>query len=419
LNTTTFADIERFPPAHYMICSEGGLHQVQYWTLARENQIRYKQAGDYVNHFRELLQVATNDRLRSNNVGILMSGGLDSTSIAAVANELLSEQYESHNFAAYTAVYDWLIPDKERYYSQLTADALDIPIHYLCMDDYKLFEYRKHPAFYSPEPSLEPLKAMWIDQLEQISASTNILLCGEGADEVLFPSTMVDVLRASPSVDAITNIIQFIVKQRKLPPVGSGILLKFKRWRKQKSQQRELAKWLNEDFVARFDLQARWQQFSQVNFDNLHPVRPKAYGRVTMSMWQTVFEGYDASMTKTALEVRYPLLDIRLVDYLFAIPPITWCNNKEILRRAMYGKIPEAVRLRAKTPLGYPVYERLGQKDSMWIDEYEPVPELSKYVIRDLIPSITGGVCSADEAAFHMQPFGLNQWLQNLGSKIK
>ena len=50
-------------------------------------------------------------------------------------------------------------------------------------------------------------------------------------------------------------------------------------------------------------------------------------------MWASLFEGYDPGATKLDLELRHPFIDLRLVEYLLAIPAVPWCVNKHILRR--------------------------------------------------------------------------------------
>ena len=65
-----------------------------------------------------------------------MSGGLDSTSIAATARQLMSERGSDSQLRAQTIVYDRLIPDEERHYAGLAAEALGVPTSFFPADDY-------------------------------------------------------------------------------------------------------------------------------------------------------------------------------------------------------------------------------------------------------------------------------------------
>jgi asparagine synthase (glutamine-hydrolysing) len=68
-------------------------------------------------------------------------------------------------------------------------------------------------------------------------------------------------------------------------------------------------------------------------------------------MWSSIFEEFQPSYTGVSLEVRHPYADIRLLRFLLSVPALPWCRNKHLVRRALSGVVPEAVRLRPKTPL--------------------------------------------------------------------
>jgi asparagine synthase (glutamine-hydrolysing) len=87
------------------------------------------------------------------------------------------------------------------------------------------------------------------------------------------------------------------------------------------------------------------------------------------------------------VEPRFPFFDLRVVRYLLAIPPIPWCLNKTLLRRAMRGVLPDAVRLRPKAPLAAdPVLIHFQQGAAGWIDQYETPAELASPLTAGLFP---------------------------------
>ena len=112
--TTCFADVGRLPPAHALTCSDRTVRVDRYWTLPAHGKIRYRRPEEYADHLKELLRYAVADRLRTNCVGVFMSGGLDSSSVAAVARSLVSDRSASMPLKAFTMVFDSLIPDQER-----------------------------------------------------------------------------------------------------------------------------------------------------------------------------------------------------------------------------------------------------------------------------------------------------------------
>ncbi len=80
-----YEHIHYLPPAHGMTVSKNRVSMWRYWDVDPQAQIRYKDERDYADHYLELLREAVRCRLRSvGPVGISLSGGLDSTSLAAL-----------------------------------------------------------------------------------------------------------------------------------------------------------------------------------------------------------------------------------------------------------------------------------------------------------------------------------------------
>ncbi len=141
-------------------------------------------------------------------------------------------------------------------------------------------------------------------------------------------------------------------------------------------------------------------------------MRPLAYQGLASPLWQILFEGYDPGVSFFPTEVRNPFFDIRLVNYLLAIPPLPWFVDKELLRVAMRRRLPESIRLRPKAPLaGFPEVELSRSGTRQWVDHFDPDPRLSKYVDRDAIPRVIGDEDS-NRLWQNMRPLSLNYWFQ-------
>src|SRR5207249_147082 len=82
-HTTSFADIQRLPPAHRATWSADSMRMTRYWTLPIDEPVYFKRADDYTDRFKELLNTSVSDRLRTNKIAVFMSGGLDSPALAA------------------------------------------------------------------------------------------------------------------------------------------------------------------------------------------------------------------------------------------------------------------------------------------------------------------------------------------------
>ena len=92
--TTFYRDILRLPPAHILrIDRRGSMQLRRYWTLDPQRETHLPNDEAYEQRFLELFTDAVRDRLRTNApVGIMLSGGLDSSSVACVARDLLAQE---------------------------------------------------------------------------------------------------------------------------------------------------------------------------------------------------------------------------------------------------------------------------------------------------------------------------------------
>jgi asparagine synthase (glutamine-hydrolysing) len=413
---TTFSDIKRLPAAHYIIWSSHTKHLQRYWNLPTDGHVRFSRDDEYVERFNELFEAAVSDRLRNNKVAVSMSGGLDSTSVAATASKVSSKKSEPLDLRAFTMVYEKLIPDQERYYSGLAAKGLGIPIHYIVLDDYRLYERWDCPELRSPEPDDFPLSALTFDHLKEISAHSRVVLSGDGGDPTLrfSQADLAQQLKSLRIWNASLFIVRYIQTSKRFPRLG--FRTKLKRLIKRDSEGPcPFPAWLNQAFTKQFDLPAR-QRLVNRGPKPVHPVRPDAYNSLIAIYWPDSFERADPGATSIPVEYRYPYFDIRLVSYLLAIPALPWCAQKELVRRAMKGLLPEPVRLRAKAPLaGDPFVQLIGHPEANWIDQFDPVPALTRYVDRTAIPRIDQEKDPL-KLWLNTRPISLNYWLKGLRS---
>ncbi|MDJ1176801.1 asparagine synthetase B family protein [Roseofilum capinflatum] len=417
VDTSAFADIQRLPAAHRLIWTPESFKVERYWTLPTDGYIRYKRDEEYVEQFLELMRLAVGDRLRTNKVAVYMSGGLDSTSVTAIAKELLTETYSSHDLRAYTTVFDRLLPDEERYYSGLVAQHLDIPIHYQVADDFELCKgWEDIEGYYAPEPAL--LSLVRSNPKEYEPPRSRVALSGEGGDGVFHCQGAyyygIYLLKRGEILSIVTQWCQYWKANGRFPQ--PGIRARIKEWLGIPAWRPSYPVWLSPDFERKLDLKSRWEN-SYRKRELLHPFRPEAYKGIKAIFWSYLFECNDSGMTFSTIEVRYPYFDVRLIEFLFCIPVIPWVMFKGIVRASMKGKLPEFVRSRPKTPAtGDSLNVRLQQTEMRWIDDFNPISQLSMYINHKAIPTLCGMTAQSSEAWVDLRPISLNYWLEQLAS---
>ena len=102
---TYYQGILRLEPAHSLLVDAEKIISSKYWSLDPSREIRLGSDMEYVEAFREHFTEAVRCRLRSAyEIGTTLSGGLDSSSIACVAQELISDQ-GNRRLKTYSAIF--------------------------------------------------------------------------------------------------------------------------------------------------------------------------------------------------------------------------------------------------------------------------------------------------------------------------
>jgi asparagine synthase (glutamine-hydrolysing) len=410
---TSFADIQRLPPAHTFVCGRGGISLRRYWELPVSAPLHHKRPSECVEQFGELLDQAVTDRLRTNNVAVLMSGGLDSPTVAASAQRVLIRAGSVAGLCAYTAAFERLIPDEERHYAGLVAEALKIPIDFHANDETGLRKDLNHQGDCWPEPVHSPETERELARMRQIALRNRVALTGYGADPALsclLSVYFLDLLKKRQFGEALEGAMHYLLAERRFSRLY--LRTRWNRWFASKGQAPDFPGWLNRDLEKRLGLRERWKTLQQPSILNA-AVRPVAYEAMIDPIWPSLFEGFDSGVTRVPLEVRHPFFDLRLVNFLLALPALPWCSDKELLRQAARGILPDAVRLRRKSPLlADPLIALLQQPESAWVDSFEAVPEFGRFVERRLIPKVFEEK-DVWAAWIHLRPLSLNFWLRS------
>ncbi|HEV2521828.1 MAG TPA: asparagine synthase-related protein [Candidatus Acidoferrales bacterium] len=415
-STTSFADIHRLPPAHVLVCEQDKMRVRRYWELRVDTPIQFRRKEDYVARFCELLDVAVADRLRTERAGVLMSGGLDSTTVAASAQRNFMRNGRKSSLNAYTQVPDNLIPDEERKYATLTAEKLGIPIDVLVSDGLKIFEYADRPEYRTSEPTHTAWPDITSDHLRRVAAQNRVVLTGFGGDPAL--------------CGRITVHFRELVKLRQFGKTfrdaarylgGEGRVSRLyisTRWRilfDSRKAGPSYPVWLKESLEKQLGLRERWRDVASAgSADSSSAVRPEAHETILDRCWPNLFESQDAGMTKIPVEVCHPIFDLRLLNFLLALPRLPWCCDKELFREAARGVLPDRVRLRRKSPLSEdPLVALLKRSESEWVDSFEPAPELERYVNRNRIPAVSREK-NPWIAWVSLRPLSLDFWLRQV-----
>jgi asparagine synthase (glutamine-hydrolysing) len=392
---TSFAGVARVPPAHTFTCTadRGAMRIERFWSFQPGLELRLPEPREYVEGYCRVLKTVVADRVGDQPFGVLMSGGLDSSSVAATAADLLGPELAAAGMRAYTVVYDSATKDQERHYASLVSRRLGIEIEYHRADEYAWFA-RWDKGLLPPEPTTEPMTAITADVLERASHHGAVVLTGDGGDPALLPSTLLGLFGRTPLRALARDVWQSGWRTRSFPPIGLRAMMR--QWW---SRESEVPSWLSSSFVRDCDPHARLKEIAALRAPADGP-RGLAVSSVVDPWWTSMFETYDPGATLRPVELRYPLFDVRLLSLAVTLPTHPWCVNKGIVRRAMQGRLPDEVCARPKVPLAVDLQETHGRWEADEVaNAIEALPQLAQFVDVRAFRSLrrTSGLVTSDE----------------------
>ena len=371
---TMYQDIMTLLPAHKLIVINGKINIQRYWDIPDNiPTLHYKHKQDYVEHFLEVFTNAISDRIRTASVAISMSGGMDSTSIAAIAKQLQNENKDLlTQLVAVTNVYDHTLSDKERHYAGLAAKHLNIPIHYTVCDEYPFLL----PSIKTIRPMEVPQPQLTVESEKKLRQFSRVVLTGNAADNLIrYPSTQV-AKKEVGMWSVILNAFKLYQLYGIRPPLGIGIKSKLKKLvtsnTNRSIENYPFPEWINDDFEKRLDLKNEWHKMW-----NISHTKQSTHTRQSILQWSLLRPDWNAddmllNNDFTLTEKRDPYLDLRMVELILALPALPWLFNKHILRESMKNLLPDEVRYRPKTVLGYIENALATKQENQWLSNWHP-----------------------------------------------
>ena len=412
---SAFRDISRLPAGHAVHYSTAGLHVRRFASLPIEEPLQLKREQEYVERLRELLEQAVKERLPRDSVAIYMSGGLDSTSIAAIASDYARKRAWHSSLRAYCVDCQPLFDDQEGHLATRVAEHLSMPIKIWSLSSCLPFEGWDGEKVVTPEPSQEPYLPSYLEQHRYVSQRSRVVFTGFGGDGILtgqaWPYLVYLTRRMRLSTIGLA-FGRFFIKHGRIPPLRGGFRARLNRFRR-RDVMAEYPPWLSPRFETEVHLRERWCELKKPA-EKSHPWYPDAHALLNGGYWPGILEREDAEWTRVPLESRAPFLDPRLLRFLLRVPPVPLCIDKELLRRAMAGILPDEVRLRPKVPLaGDPLLIQLSSGKWRPLPLPQPTTPVRFFVDWERLSGILA-TTSVDSLWRDLRPVLLNHWLKDI-----
>jgi len=177
---TIYQDIKRLPGGHFIELDPAHCSIKAYWDFNALFPIRYRKPEEYLEHYNELFLQSVACRLRTDrDIGITLSGGLDSPSIAGAAETLFRRQPLRFGFESFSLTFPGRPCDESRHIAE-SVRHWNLGHHESRFTDFKSRPQWPENANYSGDLPTFPTASAF-DELYAIARARNIRVILDGS----------------------------------------------------------------------------------------------------------------------------------------------------------------------------------------------------------------------------------------------
>jgi asparagine synthase (glutamine-hydrolysing) len=352
--STPYAAISEVPPGHYLVFQDGRIQSERYWRFEPGPPLGYRRQEQYVEHFEEVFGQAIRSSLRaSSKPAVLLSGGLDSSYVTAVAAEQSSSLQAIHAFVPGSSRMD------EREYARAVASHLNVDMSEVEVSDCWSLSRQYLTDHHFDQPNIPVQAALMVRMArETASLGSSVLLDGIGGDEFLSggPNYICSQVLAGRPLQAFREArgwaraagvpTRELIKRRVVLPLLPGAARRRVRSWRGKPPPDKSPPWMD-PFAMKM-----------MGIGRALPAHEEPLAWDARSEYSAIWTGHESSALPVlgwrerqaalpyGVEIRSPFWDLRVVELVSRMPG--WVHRdagrpKAILRAAMRPRLPERV----------------------------------------------------------------------------
>ncbi|MGB7498235.1 MAG: asparagine synthase (glutamine-hydrolyzing) [Candidatus Acidiferrum sp.] len=383
---TLLRGIRKLLPGHYLLVRDEKVVIRQYWDLSFAKPNRSQNFRDAEADLQSLLTKAVELHMIADvPVGVLLSGGVDSTGVLSFAVHGTDKQVSS-----FTVGFSGGEVADERPYARLAADRFGTQHHDITISSKDFAAFLPKYVWHMEEPVCEP-PAVALYYVSKLARNyVKVLLSGEGGDE------------AFAGYSTYRNLVWLERAKRGLAPLNGAVarglsladsLFHLPRaakyaplvkdpfpgyyYSRTSNPHRYTGNRLGEvysgDFARTVDREHTLEPVRQLQKHVRGQNTLDAMLYIDTKTWlpDDLLIKADKMTMANSVELRVPLLDHRVLEFAASLPPsfkLNGFNRKYILKRALIQKIPKEIRNRKKVgfPVPYESWLRNDLKDTVW-----------------------------------------------------
>jgi len=367
---TLFRNIHSLPSGHYIVVKNNDVAVREYWDLlypTESDSADGKPEHYYAETLRDRLEQSVKYRLQADvPVGFFLSGGLDSSLIAAMIQRV-SPDVQRHSFSI--SFSDERLCEAK--YQRLVSDSVGSIHHEIPFDDADIALRLKDAVYHSECPLKETYNTASLAlSRETKRTGVTVVLNGEGSDELFagYVGYRFDKGRFNNGKSQDLDTI-----------LADEIREKFWGDRDFNYEKDEYAFREVKQALYATEVSARMDQFECSNFPVInkerlrgrHILHKRSYLDFKLRLGHHLIADHGDRMTMAnSIEARYPFLDIDLVEFCTQVPPDLKLNGfteKYILKKAAQNLIPREIIEREKFGFVAPGSPQLLQQRIDWV----------------------------------------------------
>jgi asparagine synthase (glutamine-hydrolysing) len=377
--STFYQHLSRLEAGHVLVISAERVTKREYWRYAIQPVLRLRRDEEYIEVFLALFTSAVRSRLRAPDpaqVGSMLSGGLDSSSIVAVARE----DYRQRGLPPFRTVSGLAnrTPNDalESYFIEAVIAQGGLDPMRLRPEDMLRFREQLDEALLHPLDLFD--QWMTMPQVAFLAArdrGMRVLMTGVGGNE--FADLPLDYpyfwLRQGRPLRALAALRGQNAFHIQLQPRARSILAQFARWtawhllrhcfpvkpfldaRQRRNLDHAYLRALSSSiidlaFAEQIDLRRRWNQPAAASGrEHMPDLRTWQTAILNAPLLDIGLARYDRVAALAGMETRHPYCDQRLIEFLLAIPPEQIVRDdwpKGLARASLRGLLTDEVRYR-------------------------------------------------------------------------
>jgi asparagine synthase (glutamine-hydrolysing) len=370
---TIFKRIHKLPPGHFLTFAGGRVHTEQYWDFKFE-PAQSRNSEDYVEELRALLEESVRLRLISDvPLGAFLSGGIDSSTIVALMAQQMNQPVKTFSIGFHEDSYN------ELKYARLTAKKLGTDHHEFFVTP-QICDVIDDLVWHFDEPFADPsaIPTFMVSKLARDHVT--VALSGDGGDELFAGYTHYVVQQSRRAFSALpkplrTGVIRPLSHRLPHGALGRNYLHNISldpvdRYLDSLSYFTELSK--KPLYTAEFkralqttDRVGRSFREYASRVKTNEPLDQFLYIDSKTYLPGDILTKVDRMSMATSLEVRVPLLDHKLIDFVTKVPAslkLAGRETKHLLKRVAKDLIPPEILNRPKMGFGIPLEQWINRQ---------------------------------------------------------